>query len=36
MGFGVAILGDARSYWGQDRYPILIRPEACIEHLHLG
>jgi N-acyl-L-homoserine lactone synthetase len=31
LGFRVEILGAARAHWGEDRYPVLVRPAESID-----
>jgi N-acyl-L-homoserine lactone synthetase len=33
LGFSVTVLGEARNYWGEDRYPIRCDSEAAIRRL---
>jgi hypothetical protein len=36
LGFKVEIRGAARQYWGQRRYPVLVRPAESIDSLRRG
>lgn len=36
LGFHVEILGDPRKHWGEDRYPVLIRPTESLDSFRYG
>jgi hypothetical protein len=33
FGFQIEILGEARTHWGEERFPVLIRPAEFVDVL---
>ena len=34
FGFRIEVLSEARSYWGEERFPLLVRPAHFADVLH--